>query len=163
MFGLIYGISITIPVKALQLYVTFPLVALSRQLVYSIVFHCIAELFGFLHFGQILGIINLAVGLLGCLQYPIVSLAEGVNSFSICDYILGLLSLPLFAAPFFVIFRQQKRKATGKTATDGGVPNDSTVSNPIFSQSAIRDSSTMEFFPRSQRKVETSVTTEDVA
>ena len=59
-----------------QICVTFPLVAVSRQLVYSTVFYMVGEYFGFRNYGVILGLINLIVSVAGTLQYALVMLAE---------------------------------------------------------------------------------------
>ena len=84
----------------LQVVVTFPLVAVSRQLVYSTVFFMVGEYFGFKNYGVILGLINIIVSAIGMLQYPLVLLAEkysGGNYFS-ADTLLLLILLPLFFA-----------------------------------------------------------------
>lgn len=84
----------------LQIMVTFPLVAVSRQLVYSTVFFMVGEYFGFKNYGVILGLINIVVSAVGMLQYPLVILAEkysGGNYFS-ADALLLLVLIPLFFA-----------------------------------------------------------------
>jgi len=134
-FGIIYGVSINIPVKVVQLVITFPLVALSRQLVYSAVFHSIAELFGFINFGVILGLINLMVSALGALQYPIVEVCTSADTYKLTNYILACLSIPLFVAPFFVMYRKHKGTVvpTIEVASDIKVPISQPTSNDIGS------------------------------
>ena len=77
-FAVVYTYSLALhPTSFMwQVCVTFPLVAVSRQLVYSTVFYMVGEYFGFRNYGVILGLINLIVSAAGTLQYALVMLAE---------------------------------------------------------------------------------------
>tara|TARA_A100001035_G_C27712306_1_gene467767 strand:- start:631 stop:1110 length:480 start_codon:yes stop_codon:yes gene_type:complete len=77
-FAVVYTCSLALhPTSFLwQICVTFPLVAVSRQLVYSTVFYMVGEYFGFRNYGVILGLINLIVSATSILQYALVMLAE---------------------------------------------------------------------------------------
>lgn len=97
-FGIIYGSALVLGDERALLYVAFPLVALSRQLVYSSVFHFIGARFGFAKYGTLLGIVNVVVALVGCLQYAFVSWAQK-TSYANPNLVLLALTIPLFLAP----------------------------------------------------------------
>ena len=101
-FGVVYGAALCAGDADALLYVAFPLVALSRQLVYSSVFHFVGAEFGFARYGTLLGIINLAVSAFGVLQYPLVSAATASGSYGAANLLLLLLTLPLFGARAFL-------------------------------------------------------------
>lgn len=82
--------------KWLQICITFPLVAVSRQLVYSTVFYMVGEYFGFLNYGVILGLINIVVSVAGSAQYLLTLLAEQNDG----DYIWSILLLLLIPLGF---------------------------------------------------------------
>ena len=103
--GISYAVALQWGGPKVQLFVTFPLVATSRQLVYSTVFHQIAALFGFSHYGILLGLTNLLVSLLGLVQYLLAKWAESTGSYLGANCALLALSLPPFAV-FLVIRRR---------------------------------------------------------
>ena len=96
--GIVYGLAICSQNTLALLCVAFPLVALSRQLVYSSVFHFIGAEFGFSRYGTLLGIVNIAVASCGVLQYPLVSLSTATGSYAVANALLLVLVLPLFSA-----------------------------------------------------------------
>ena len=108
-FGVIYGLTINVANKHVQLFVTFPLVALSRQLVYGCVFFTISKVFGYKHFGVTLGVANLAVSVVGLLQYPVALAAGSVNEWTVANTVLALIGVPLFTVPFFLTFKRNKK------------------------------------------------------
>ena len=74
----------------------FVAVATSRQLVYSTVFHQVGELFGFKHYGTLLGLANVVVSGLSLVQAPLVGWAESAGNYFGPNLILLLATLPLF-------------------------------------------------------------------
>jgi len=99
LFGLIYGVIMTFRPqdRFLMSFVTFPMVATSRQLVYSTVFHQIGAVFGFQNFGVLLGMTNVVVSLFSLIQNPLVEWAEKYNSaYFGPNSVLFILTFPLF-------------------------------------------------------------------
>ena len=78
----------------LQSFVAFPLVSISRQLVYSGIFYQVST-FGFEHFGKLLGTVNTAVAISSCVQFPLVEWAHGAHSYKWPAVVLLLLLLPI--------------------------------------------------------------------
>lgn len=111
-FGLIYGITLMFNVPYLQIFVAFPMVSVSRQLVYSTVFQEVASSYGFQYFGTLMGIINIIAGIIVCVQFALVALAESQESYFIVNIILISLGLPLFFRVFFLKAKVQKCKSS---------------------------------------------------
>jgi MFS family permease len=92
--GCLYGSVLTfMPDQAL---IVFTSVATSRQLVYSTVFHQTGELFGFKNYGVLLGLTNIVVSSMSMLQGPLVKWAESHEDYFGPNFVLLLLTLPLF-------------------------------------------------------------------
>ena len=100
--GVAYGVAMLAGGAACQAYFTFPLVAISRQLVYSTVFHEIAEVFGFANFGLLLGTTNVVVSIIGFAQFSLVGWAAAAGSYRGANIALVLATLPFFAAGRFL-------------------------------------------------------------
>lgn len=98
LFGVLYGAVLLFSNASVvaNILVIFPLVATSRQLVYSTVFHQIGSLFGFSNYGVLLGLTNIVVSGISCIQTPMVSWAVSVGSFVGPNLLLFLLTIPLF-------------------------------------------------------------------
>jgi hypothetical protein len=79
----------------------FPFVATSRQLVYSTVFSQIGEVFGFANYGMLLGLINISVSAFSTVQNPLVDWAETVGTYCPANFILLVVTLPLFGIAYF--------------------------------------------------------------
>ena len=99
--GCIYGIALLVGDLSplLHVLIIFPLVAVSRQLVYSTVFNEIDDLFGFKNYGTLLGIVNVVVSAVGCIQALLVTWAVDIGNWHSSNLSLVLVTLPLFAAP----------------------------------------------------------------
>jgi len=121
LFGVVYGWSINVPIREVQLFVTFPLVALSRQLVYGCVFFTISKVFGYKHFGVTLGVANIAVSFIGLIQYPVALAAENAGTWKVVNAILACIGIPLFAIPFFLTFVRDKKPRKPQTSSTPGV------------------------------------------
>lgn len=103
-FGLIYGAILTFQPQNsfLMSFVAFPIVATSRQLVYSTVFHQIGSVFGFKNFGVLLGLANVFVSVFSLIQNPLVDWAAKSNSVYFGpNLILFLMTFPLFIVVFW--------------------------------------------------------------
>lgn len=111
LLGVVYGLAVLSADKYLLLFLAFPIVALSRQLVYSSVFHFIGHTFGFKRYGTLLGLVNLAVALFGALQYPLTTLSQDRDSYFDANLILLLITVPLFAARAFLTANRNKKSA----------------------------------------------------
>jgi len=108
--GIVYGFALNSTTPNVQLYVTFPLVALSRQLVYGCVFFTISELYGYSHFGVTLGALNVVVTLFTALMYPVATACETSSSWVIANDVLACATIPLLAlAPFAVTFARDRK------------------------------------------------------
>jgi len=109
--GLTYGFGIMVGTlgsgmfETVMLVVSFAFVAVGRQLVYSIVFATVPVLFGFEHLGKLIAAINVAVFLVGLLQFPLASLPQAVwdDQWWQINLIMALL-----VAPFLVLPTKQK-------------------------------------------------------
>jgi len=97
----------------LQTFVAFPLVSVSRQLVYSGIFYSLSDSFGFTHFGKLLGTINIAVAIFSCMQFGLVEMSQTEGSFKWPNAILLLLVLPTLFPP-----KTQAAKETKETVTN---------------------------------------------
>jgi len=80
----------------------FPIIALSKQLVYSSIFHCIGAEFGFGKYGTLLGIINVTVAAFGLVQYPLVSFSTNAESYAFANWFLLLLAVPFFGVRYYL-------------------------------------------------------------
>lgn len=108
--GVVYGGAFMSRTPEALLVVVFPLVALSRQLVYSSVFHTVGAQFGFANYGTLLGIINVVVATLGCLQYPLVSYSTTERNYDVANLFLFLITFPLFGARAFLETPEPRRR-----------------------------------------------------
>ena len=105
--GVLYGLVLTFfPNQAIaQVVIVFTSVAVSRQLVYSTVFHQTGELFGFQNYGVLLGLANCVVSVVSlAAQGPLVAWAESMGS----DYfwpnlVLVLATIPLFGVVYWTV------------------------------------------------------------
>jgi len=125
--GLLYGLALCWGTPASLLCVAFPVVALSRQLVYSSVFHFIGHEFGFVKYGTLLGIVNLVVAGVGCLQYPLVALAESPvfgGSYFVVNTILLVLPLPLWFVRSILHSPSSSSSCSSATAATDGYDGD---------------------------------------
>lgn len=115
--GLLYGAVLAFfPDQALYyVLIVFPAVATSRQLVYSTVFHQTGELFGFLNYGVILGLINVLVSAMSLVQGPLVEWSEGLGDYFSANILLLLLTVPLFC----LVYGTVPKTTSGNE--DGGV------------------------------------------
>jgi hypothetical protein len=107
-FGVVYGAALTVAPssKWLLACVVFPLVATSRQLVYSSVFHELGELFGFKNYGFLLGLCNILVSAVSMLQNVLVQWADDAGSYLGANTALLILTMPLFAIAWYVFDHQ---------------------------------------------------------
>lgn len=101
--GLLYGaILVWSPSSVWQLTnIVFPAVAISRQMVYSTVFHQIGAVFGFSNYGVLLGITNILVSTFSMLQNPLVNWSEQLQDYTAANYVLFALTLPLLFVGFW--------------------------------------------------------------
>jgi len=104
--GLLYGAVLTFcpGVASFQILVVFVAVATSRQLVYSTVFHQTGALFGFRHYGAILGLVNVMVSAVGLLvQTPLVvwTAERRGGDYTGANAILLAATLPLFGIVYW--------------------------------------------------------------
>ena len=101
--GLVYGAVLTFfpGVASYQIFIVFTSVAVSRQLVYSTVFHQTGELFGYANYGVLLGLTNIMVSVVSLSQGPLVKWAEAANSYFGADLVLLLITLPLFVVVYY--------------------------------------------------------------
>jgi len=102
--GFVYGAVFTFAPDNYNLlaYVAFPLIACSRQLVFSSLFHTIGQNFGFKHYGVLFGIANVTVSIFQSFQTPMVEWAEnnGGDYFQ-SNFILWIVTvLLLFTVPY---------------------------------------------------------------
>jgi hypothetical protein len=107
--GVLYGLVLTFfPNQAIaQVAIVFTSVAVSRQLIYSTVFHQTGELFGFQNYGVLLGLANCVVSLVSLTaQGPLVAWAEsmGSNYFG-PNLVLVLATVPLFGVVYWTVPR----------------------------------------------------------
>ena len=98
-YGLIfcYGKS-----SVLLVALAFPIIALSKQLVYSSIFHCIGAEFGFSRYGTLLGIINVTVAAFGLIQYPLVSYSTNAGSYDFANWFLLLMAVPFVFVRYYL-------------------------------------------------------------
>lgn len=113
-FGIVYGIlavcmaySGSEAIFYLQAVLAFPLVAISRQLVYSGIFYQIANNFGFEHFGKLLGTVNVAVAIISLAQSLLIEWVRLSGSYGLPNLALVLIVVPLL---LFEGQLQQKRQ-----------------------------------------------------
>ena len=122
-FGVGYGAIFLLAPKNTVLLscIAFPMIATSRQLVYSTVFHQIGTLFGFANFGVLLGILNVIVSVTSILQNPLVLWAEGTNSgyFGPNLILLGL-TIPLFGIVLCSVVKLSSEKGYGNDKVNMG-------------------------------------------
>ncbi|CAJ1939844.1 unnamed protein product [Cylindrotheca closterium] len=96
-------------------FVVFPAVATSRQMVYSTVFHQIGAVFGFANYGVLLGSTNILVSLISAIQTPLVSLSEDLGDYTTANYVLLLLTVPLFFVGLVQFPGSKKKKSTTRS------------------------------------------------
>ena len=101
-FGLIYGSTLLCNAPLLQIVVTFPLVSVSRQLVFSTVFQEVASCYGFQYFGTLMGLINIVAAIVGSAQFALVAIAESQDSYVIVNILLIVAGLPLLFRRMFL-------------------------------------------------------------
>lgn len=116
--GVLYGLVLTFfPHQAwYQVLIVFSSVAMSRQLVYSTVFHQTGEIFGFKNYGILLGLTNIIVSSASLVQGPLVESAEAKEDYFGANMILLLATLPLFGLVFFVVPKAPAKMGKRKQA-----------------------------------------------
>ena len=132
-FGVLYGAVLAfLPTSNIALMlVVFPLVATSRQLVYSTVFQEIGELFGFRNYGVLLGIVNIVVSGISFLQNPMVAWAESVGTYFGTNVVLLAITLPLFVTVKWALGPTpvQSKILPNEKKTYGTISNDNLEEN----------------------------------
>jgi LAT3 family solute carrier family 43 protein 3 len=95
--GILYATVLTFfpSVASSQILVVFTSVAMSRQLVYSTVFHQTGELFGFSNYGVLLGLTNVIVSAASLVQGPLVEWAEASHCYFWPNIVLLAATIPL--------------------------------------------------------------------
>jgi MFS family permease len=103
-FGLVYGLILVYfaSIPWLLKWVVFPVIATSRQMVYSTIFHQIGVTFGFANYGVLLGLTNILVSAFSMIQNPLVTWSEILGDYKSANTVLLLMTLPLFATGFVV-------------------------------------------------------------
>ena len=103
--GVLYGVVLVYGSSSAFLLVglVFPAVAMSRQLVYSTVFHQIGEVIGFENYGVILGLANLCVSLFSMLQTPLEQWSENLQMYKYTNAVLCAITLPLFGSVLWTL------------------------------------------------------------
>jgi hypothetical protein len=109
--GLLYGSVLAFfpGVVSYQISVVFVSVAISRQMVYSTVFHQTGELFGFANYGVLIGLTNVVASVVSLIQGPLVEWAQEAGG----DYfgpncVLLVATLPLF----FIVYGTRPPRPT---------------------------------------------------
>jgi len=113
--GVLYGAVLTFfPNQALyQVLIVFTSVATSRQLVYSTVFHQTGELFGFCNYGVLLGLTNVVVSAVSLIQGPLVAWSEAHGTYFQANFVLLLLTFPLFCVVYGTIPKETDGSSSG--------------------------------------------------
>jgi MFS family permease len=116
-FGLIYGLILVYfaSISWLLKWVVFPVIATSRQMVYSTIFHQIGVTFGFANYGVLLGLTNILVSAFSMIQNPLVTWSESLGDYKSANTVLLLMTLPLFAAGFVVSDPASSRQNSQKS------------------------------------------------
>jgi MFS family permease len=116
--GILYGAVLTFfpGVPSYQIGCVFVSVAISRQLVYSTVFHQTGELFGFTHYGVLLGLTNLVVSGVSLVQGPLVEWAEARRNYFGPNVVLLIATLPLFGVVYGAL---PSKRSSASTSTGG--------------------------------------------
>ena len=133
--GVLYGASLAVGDAPTQQWITFPIVAVSRQTVYTTVFHMLADTFGFEHFGVLLGLTNVGVAtLVGIATFPLVAWATAFGSYLGPNAVLLAATFPLFVAPYFI---PRKHKALPPR-----LRVDATEASPLMAKAAASQGAT---------------------
>ncbi|VEU34474.1 unnamed protein product [Pseudo-nitzschia multistriata] len=111
LIGLLFGaIMALLPGSYwLQILVVFPAVAVSRQMVYSTLFHTIGRVFGYKHYGVIFGLTNMVASLFQLLQTPMVEWSENSvvagdpshGNYGPSNFLLWIATFPLFVTAMY--------------------------------------------------------------
>lgn len=103
-FGLVYGLILVYFASTpwLLKWVVFPVIATSRQMVYSTIFHQIGVTFGFANYGVLLGLTNILVSAFSIIQNPFVTWSENLGDYKSANTVLLIMTLPLFATGLVV-------------------------------------------------------------
>jgi MFS family permease len=127
--GVLYGGVLTFfpGVASYQIFFVFVSVATSRQLVYSTVFHQTGELFGFAHYGVLLGLTNLVVSAVSMLQGPLVEWAETSQDYFGPNLILLVATLPLFVVVYGALPKQPPKRTIHHASLAGADPSEETT------------------------------------
>jgi hypothetical protein len=94
--SIVYGLCLAVPSASAQI-LAYVIIAVSRQLTYTIVFSLTSSLFGQEHLGKLLALNNLAVFTVGLAQYPIAAAVGGplLPSWTAADLLMTAIALPL--------------------------------------------------------------------
>jgi MFS family permease len=127
--GVLYGsVLVFFPgVASYQIFCVFISVATSRQLVYSTVFHQTGELFGFAHYGVLLGLTNLLVSGVSMVQGPLVEYAESRQDYFVPNLVLLVATLPLFGIVYGALPSTGKKRTIHHAALGGADPSEDTL------------------------------------
>ena len=120
--GVAYGsVLVFVPDQPwLLVIIVFSSVAMSRQVVYSAVFHQTGVLFGFSNYGVLLGLTNVIVSAVSLVQGPLVKWSEQRSSYRGANLILLALTLPLFGLVYGTVVREPD--TTRRKAPTEGTP-----------------------------------------
>jgi len=98
-----------------------------RSFIYSAQSAYVGSVFGYLNFGRLMGVVNVCGGTIGLLQFPLLSISLGANSFQPVNFtLLGLAIIAPFL-PFFGYKFAAKRREELKLATQGSEKEDATL------------------------------------
>lgn len=147
-FGLVYGLILVYfaSIPWLLKWVVFPVIATSRQMVYSTIFHQIGVTFGFVNYGVLLGLTNILVSAFSIIQNPLVTWSENLGDYKSANTVLLLMTLPLFAAGLVVTdssssMRQNSQKSFSHKSSSSNVDADEETPLLLRMQSKDRSSS----------------------
>jgi hypothetical protein len=147
-FGLVYGLILVYfaSIPGLLKWVVFPVIATSRQMVYSTIFHQIGVTFGFANYGVLLGLTNILVSAFSIIQNPLVTWSENLGDYKSANTVLLLMTLPLFAAGLVVTdssssMRQNSQKSFSHKSSSSNVDADEETPLLLRMQSKDRSSS----------------------
>jgi hypothetical protein len=125
--GLIYGSVLAFfpGVVACDVSIVFVSVAISRQMVYSTVFHQTGELFGFANYGVLIGLTNVVASIMSLIQGPLVEWAQrnGGDYFG-PNCVLLAATLPLF----FIVYGTRPPQPASGFKSPGGRNNSQVAS-----------------------------------
>ena len=94
--GLIYAILTLFIDQIALFYIMTILVAISRQMVFGTSFSSLSRWYGNATFGRLAAVQKIIVSIICLLLYPIVDLSLDLNNFTISNWIMIVLMIPLF-------------------------------------------------------------------